>query len=405
MSRPSRLVSLLFVGLLLVTGGTVVAATVDQPLQGSNQLDNDSTQLVAVSNSSNYLSIDTEDIRREQYQSTSLDVAGAVQADAVRLQGSHKERMIQQRLEAGSDKRAIRLSVLRELEQNALSLERQKRQLYRQYSEGEIDTAQLFREVVRLGVAANQYRDIATSLQGTAGDDSLNRQYLNLDGEPALLPSVMVSQIESALSTGGTSQTYVQAGNESLLLATIAGDSFFREAMVFGEYDREGSQQFGADGGQEVEDAFSRAEQLYPWTVDDATDPELRGFGNTSVYRLTANHGHGSLQAYIDGTTRNTFYEIHEKEPFSVPVTDFTQTTNDGLRLDVQLTDPTGPMLIEVIETDDLIYNNITVSVGDEVVKTLDSGGDFFTIQPTGSFEVTAETDTGQKVSVAIFPD
>jgi len=396
---------ILCVSALLVAGGTAVTASADEPLWEADQLTNSTAHVIDVSNSSNYLSLDEREIKRQQYESVSLDVAGAVQGDALRLQGEHRKRGLQQQLSNTEDKRAFHTLLLTELEQNALALETQKRQLYRQYSSGEIQETQLFRELVRLGVAGEQYRNIADVMQRTIDTDALSNRYSNINGEPSLLPSAFLSRIETELSAAEATRMYVQAGNESLILASVEDDNFLREATLFGEFDRDGQEQFGLGDRSEARDALERAQSLYPWSMKDTFNPRLRGFGNSSTYRIASSHTHGTLQTYIDGRTTNPYHEIHQKNVFSVPVTDFTQATNDGLRLDVQLTDPTGPMLIEVIETDDLIYNNITVSIEDTPIKTMSSGGDFYTVQPVGSFEITAETDTGQEVSIAVFPD
>lgn len=405
MSRPSRLLLILCVGALLVVGGAAVTASTDKPLWEAGQVTNSTAHVIDVSNSSNYLSLDESEIKQQQYESASLDVAGAVQGDALRLQGEHRKRGLQQQLSNAEEEKAFHDRLLTELEQNALELETQKRQLYRQYSSGEIKETQLFRELVRLGVAGEQYRDIADIMQQTIDTDSLSSRYSNIDGEPSLLPSAFLSRIETELSTAEATQMYIQAGDQSLILASAEDGSFLREATLFGEFDRNAQEQFGLGDRSEARDALKRAQSLYPWSMKDTFNPRLRGFGNSSTYRIASSHTHGTLRTYIDGRTTNPYHEIHEKNAFSVPVTDFTQATNDGLRLDVQLTNPTGPMLIEVIETDDLIYNNITVSIEDTQIKTMQSGGDFYTVQPVGSFEITAETDTGQEVSIAIFPD
>ncbi|MFC7057487.1 DUF7094 domain-containing protein [Halovenus salina] len=382
-----------------------MTASADEPLWEAGQVTNSTTHIIDVSNSSNYLSLDESEIKQQQYESVSLDVAGAVQGDALRLQGEHRKRGLQQQLSNTEDERAFHDRLLTELEQSALALETQERQLYRQYGNGDIRETQLFRELVRLGVAGEQYRNIADVMQQAIDTDSLSSRYSNFNGEPSLLQSAFLSQIETGLSTADATQMYVQAGNESLILASVEDGTFLREATLLGEYDRDASEQFGIGDASEARDALERAQNLYPWSMKDTFNPQLRGFGNSATYRVTSSHTHGTLQTYIDGRTTNPYHEIHEKNAFSVPVTDFTQATNDGIRIDIQLTNPTGPMLIEVIETDDLIYNNITVSVEDTPIRTMSSGGDFYTVQPVGSFEITAETDTGQEVSIAVFPD
>lgn len=406
MSFPSRLFFLLCVGTLLLAGGTVVTAGIDEPILNADQRTNGSADLVDVSNSTNYLSPDADNVTRQNYQGAALDVAGAVQGDTIRLHGEQREQVLQERLENADENDTVELDTVRALERQAQTLEQQERQLYRDYSEERIDTARLFREAVRLGVTAEQYRDISGIVQDQdISPSTVDLRYSNLDGELSLLPSPLVTHIESELATGGQTPIYVQGGNGSLVLATVEGDTYLREAMVLDRRDRDAPEKFGTGGQSEADDAYTRGEQLYPWTVEDAESPEIRGFGNTSVYRLQASHTHGELRTYMDGATTDPFYEVQEKNPFEVPVTDFTQTTNEGLRLDIQLTNPTGPMRIEVIDTGNLEYDNITVSVGDNSVATLSSGTDFYTVQPVGTFEVSAETDTGERVSIHLFPE
>lgn len=409
MSFPSRRALFLLLGAvaLVLAGAAVVAADgVESSTALQETTGNSSSVLIDVQNSTNYLSPDAENVTRREYEAATLDVAGAVQGDALRLKGEHRERVLEERLENASDGDAVEREAVPAFERSVRDLERQQRQLYRDYSQGRIDTTRLFRELVRLDVAGEQYRDLVQTVRENGSmSETVELRYSNLDGELALFPSPVVSHIESGLATGSRTPLYVQGGNESLVLATVGGDTYVREAVLFSERDRDAPERFGTGGGSEAEDAFDRTRELYPWTMDDSFGPELRGFGNTSVYRLRASHSHGELQTYIDGATTNPFYEIQEKNPFAVPVTDFTQTTSDGLRLDIQLTSPTGPMRIEVIETSNLDYENITVSVDGDTVANLSSGDDFYTVQPVGTFEVSAETDAGDEVSIALFPE
>jgi hypothetical protein len=408
MSFPSRrmLFPLLCASALILAGGTAVATdTVDSPtllLEADQPSD---SVIIGVENSSNYLSPQADNVSKQEYKAASLDVAGAVQGDALRLQGEHRTRSLQDRFDTSGNVTTVATETVRMLEGDVRTLEQQKRQLYTQYSAGKIDTGTLFREVVRLGVTADQYRKMTSTVQNRISSSKpVITRYKKLRGELALLPSPIASHLEAGLTTGGQTPMYVQGGNQSLIMATVEGNTYLRQAVVLSERDRNAQRQFGEGGRSEADDAFARAESLYPWTVSDSSQPEIRGFGNSSVYRFRAGHSHGELQSYIDGGTTNPFFELHEKNPFSVPVTDFTQTTNEGLRLDIQLTNPTGPMRIEVIETGDLDANNITISIGDDQIANLSSGNDFYTIQPMGTFEVTAKTDTGEEVSILVFP-
>ncbi|MFC7072231.1 hypothetical protein ACFQJ7_05005 [Halovenus rubra] len=395
---------LLCLGVLIIAGGSVVAAAGSGSLAWSQEQQSN-TSIIAVENSSNYLSPPVENVTQQTYKTATLDVSGAVQGDALRLQGAQEVRRLGNKLATTDDAEGDAMEILQRLKQNARTLEQQKRQLYREYGTGEMKTEQLFREIVRLGVTADQYVRLAETVKsGTPALDRVSSQYSSLMGEFALLPSPIVSHLESGFTTGGQTPLYVQGGNESLVLATVQGDTFLRQATLPEQRKYEIPLQFGDGERSEADDAFARAQALYPWAVSDAAQSEVRGFGDTAVYRLQASHTHGELQTYVDGGTTNPFYELQEKNPFSVPVTDFTQTTENGLRLDVQLTNPTGPMRVEIIETADLDAQNITLSIDDEELTTLSSGEDFYTIQPLGPFEITAQTDAGDQVSVLVFP-
>lgn len=408
MFGPSRqLLLLLCVGALALAGGAVVAAdTDDRPTIPSetHSPTEASSVMINADNSSNYVSPDTENVTRTEYQSASLDVAGAVEGETLRLQGAYQERVLDEHLKEG-DVDAIAADTVGTIERDAAALERQQRQLFQSYSEGELAASTLFRELVVLGVASDQYSDLADATQDrvdTTG--AVDERYQNLGGEPVLLPSPFVSHVESELSTGGESPVYVQGGNDSLVLATVEGSTYLRQAVLFGEWDPDGPDTLATDDRSGAEGAFERAGELYPWTLENAESSESRGFGNTSVYRVQASHPQGQLQTYLDGATTNPFYEIQEKNPVVVPVTGFSQTFDDGLRLDVGVTSPTGPMEVEVRETTDVEYDNITVSIDGETVATLPEGGSFYTVQPRGAFEISAQTDTGREVSLFLSP-
>ncbi len=409
MSFPSRLMLILFsVGLVLVIAGSAVAAD-ESPAPVSavveSQESTSSPVMIDVENSSNYLSPAQENVTQEAYSAVSLDVSSAVHSDSASLQGEHERLVLERKLNATEERDALELDTARSLERNVQQLEQEHQQLLEEYSNGATDTQTLAREVVRLNVIAEQYDRLAETVEENGNPTgSVGTRYSNLQGESMLLPSPLTNHLESGLTTGDSTPTYIQGGNESLVLATVVGDTYVREAVMFSERDRIAPQQFGSGEQSEANDAFARAEELYPWTVSDSFRPELRGFGNSSVYELQASHSHGELQTYLDGATTNPFYEVHEKNVFSVPLTDLAQSVDDGLRLNVQLTDPTGPMRIEVIETGNQNYDNITVEVGNDRVAELSSGDLFYTVQPRGTFEVSAETDTGENVSVLVFP-
>jgi hypothetical protein len=423
MRRPSNSIFLLcLLGIAVATAGVAVADTtqaetaiIDTPTtlidsgdESANTTDTTTQEadrpniIVTSANTSNYLSPPSENVTREQYATAGLDVGGAVQSDSLRLQGAHAEREFQERLENGDSD--IAEETLEQLESDVQTIESQYQSLFRQYSEGEIGDSTLLREVARLGVLGQQYSDLTqTALEtGTLSDD-IDLRYRNLLSEVALYSSPIVEHIDSEFRDDNRTTMYVQGGRDSLVVGTVLGDSYLRQAILFGERDRTEPERFGNSPRSAVEEAFERARTFYPWALSEGVQSEVQGFGDSSVYRVQASHSHGELRSYLDGATRNPFFEIQEKNPFAVPASDFSQETGNGLRLSVESTAPTGPMRIDIVETQGQT-RNLTVSINGNPVETIRGSQTIWIVQPRGNFDVTVETASGEEVSASVFP-
>lgn len=413
MKLPSTLSLLLAISLLTVaavTGGAAVADTVAQEntQTGSNatgesrQITDGSPVIVQSSNSSNYLSPPSENISRETYSRPALDVGSAIQSDSLRLQGEHETREIRELFAEDSD--ITEEAVLEDIEADLQSIESQYKALFQQHSNGNVASSTLFREFVRLGVTGEQYQQLTEAVESAGNPPaSVDLRFRNLRGEIGLFSSPVVSHLDSELRTGGSEPVYIQGGENSLVLGTVVGDTYLREAILFGQRDRNATEQFGSETRSDVQDAFDRARTLYPWALSEGGQSELQGFGNSSIYRIEATHSHGELRSYLDGGTTNPFVEIQEKNPFEVSASDFAQQTGNGVRLSVETTDPTGPMRVDVVETEETT-GNITIFVDGVALETVEGSQTLWTVQPRGSFEVSAETDAGETISVVIFP-
>ena len=398
MSMPSRRILLLVCVLALaLAAGAVATADV---VVSDEEDEQRPAEIIEVQNSSNYLSATSDNVTQESHTSAGLDVSGAVEADALALQGTHERLALESALEAPEAHGDIEVETLEMLESDTEALERQQQRLFADYSEGGVDTSTLVREVVRLEATAEQYRQVRETILEEGVSSRLTTRYSNLEGEAPFIPSPIAPMLEAGLAGEGDIPLYVQGGNDSLVLATVSEDgTYLREAVLHSNRDTDAQQQFGAGGRSEAEDAFNRAEFLYPWASAEQFRPDLRGFGNNTVYRFTSEHSHGVTRSYLDGATTNPFYEIHEKNALTVPVADFSQRTDNNLRLTVESIAPTGPILIDVRQTGGA-SEQINVYIDDTHVKTLDGSGDFWSVQPIGSFEVTAENEAGEEVSV-----
>jgi hypothetical protein len=414
MKLPSSLSSLLVICLLTavaLTGGVAVADTVSQPNTGassnttgdSQQISGGEPVIVESANTSNYLSPSVANISTETYSQPTLDVGSAVQSDSLRLQGEHKEREIRE-LFTGDASDVTEEAVVEELEADLRALEAQYKTLFQQHSNGDVEPSTLFREFVRLGVTGEQYQQVTETAESVSTPtSSVDLRFRNLRAEIGMYSSPVVSHLDSELRTGESEPMYIQGGDDSLVLGTVVGDTYLREAIMFSQRDRNATEQFGSETRSNVQDAFDRARMLYPWALEAGTQSEIQGFGDSSVYRIEASHAHGELRSYLDGGTTSPFVEIQEKNPFAVSASDFTQQTGNGVRLSVESTDPTGPMRIDVVETEETT-GNITISIDGAPLETIGESQTIWTVQPRGSFEVTAETEAGETVTVVVFP-
>lgn len=427
MTRPSRSVFVLcLLGLTVLLAGVAAADTAqigpDFTSQNTANTSTDSGSgttntteilsqngdippiIVRTANSSNYLSPGANNVTQEQYGKTSIDVSGAVQSDSLRLQGAQTELELQEEFE-GQNGDDIEIETLEQIETDVRAIERQYQFLFQRYSDGEIDQSALIREFARLGVLGQQYRDLIETAQDVGSfSGSVDLRYRNLPSEIALYPSPLISHIDSEFRNPGGTAIYLQGGDESLVVGTVVGDSYLRQAVLLDERDRTEPERFGNSPRSEVEEAFERARLLYPWTLGEGVQSEVQGFGDSSVYRVETSHSNGQFRAYLDGGTTNPFFEIQEKNPFAIPATDFTQTTDNDLRLSVESTAPTGPMRINVVNTQGSAQN-LTIYIEGDPVETIQSGQSLWTVQPRGLFEVTVETESGKGVSVEVSSD
>jgi hypothetical protein len=140
---------------------------------------------------------------------------------------------------------------------------------------------------------------------------------------------------------------------------------------------------------------------LYPWAF--ANDPSARGargFGNTSVYRISVDHTHGSLVSYLDGATQNVFREVQRKQLVSIPLDTRVANNTTSLRLQVNTTHESGPMHVEVTRPKTGLPVVSEVTVDGERVGTTDTDGDLWTVRPRGPTRINATTASGDRVTL-----
>lgn len=390
-STTGAVVVFLLLGLVGVAGaglGSGFSADADRP-----------PEVVTVTNSTNYVTPDSENITRQEYGEASLDVGAAMIADAERLQARHDDFVYEHQREVAVDDATAARAILRTVEARIDALDEQQAQLFTAYNDGELSTETLLTELVRLEVAAQQQRETIDELREEGVPPDVAERLDSLSVEMPLLTNPLSERLKAA-KTAGTDpvRVYVASAPDSLVAATVIDDTYVRQMTLRDERDPRGTDQFAEDSpGGGAQAAGNRGSDLYQEQADT-----VRGFRETNVWEFRANHSQGELFAYLDGATTNPFHAHQFKRPVVDIEAETTSNTAESFRLNVQYTDPTGPMVVSLLGTGSDEPPAATISVEGERVGTIDGGGQLWTVQPIGEFTVTATTEDGQTVSVRV---
>lgn len=348
-------------------------------------------------------------ITRRTYAQADLDVASAVSVGATRLGGRHAALTLDERLERAdtpSARLAAATDTLAGVERRLDRLDARQQQLLTAYSDGDVSTRTFLRRLGTVRVAAAQERALLDRVsERAAGSTSLSlpvetqTRVARLRGTLVALPTPVLDRVVAGTTGADDPGTvYLQAASDGLVVATVDDGTYLRQATL--RADRSPGQ---PDQFTSITLAYDRAGELYPWVFENAIgSPSLSGFGDSSVYLVEASHPQGDLRAYLDGATRNVFHETQANAPEAVPVTLTRTASTDRLRIQVNATHPTGPMWVTVTRPNgpNATAVDATVRVDGERVGTTGEDGRLLTLQPAGSFRVTA-TDGSANVTVS----
>ena len=362
--------------------------------------------VVGVENTTNKLSL--ADPAADGHATAGVDVGTAVAADAQRLAGLHDRLTLDERI--GQAENPIARATIREAVGNAEervdSLEAERGELLAAHGDGELSTATLASELVRLNAAADRERALLDRLADLLDEEfeedsedlpSVEANLTALETTESLLGQPALKQLEAA-ATGTTDRqaAYIQTGPDGLVVATV-GDEYVRQAFLSSERNRTGVNRFTDTTSPGWSAAIERTNEIYPWAF--ANEPSISGIRTGNVYRIDIGHPHGSLEAFFDGATANVFHEHQFATPETVPVTAVETAIADGVELRVAVTHATGPILVSVTEGGQPVAD-ATVMIGGREVGQTEANGELRLIQPDGPFEVSATTASGTTVSV-----
>ena len=402
-SPPAIAATLLFVAGLAVavglTAGVVpsdgaASPTLDTPGEETGVL---STPVSAADGDPPYLAPPPETVTREEYVRPGIDVSAAAASDSQRLQSEHSATAFETQFTTVADPEAFVESFVANISARAEALDDQHAQLLAEYRDGEISTRTLLRELVRLGAAVTEQQRLAnrveTTIEATEGvtlSRAVQEQSAALDDEiPALESPVVDKLVDGGFEPGAA--VYAQAGAEGVVLVAPNSTHHQRQATLRGQRDRNGTNQFVEEAGED-ENPFSlaaeRARALYGENIGLFPPP----FGATTVYGIQGTITGGDFRAYLDGATENVFHERQTVAVDEVPVTTSRNHRLGTLELVVNATVPTGPMQVSVTDAGEPV-EGAAIQVANQTAGTTDANGQRWVVQPLGGAEVSVTVD------------
>jgi hypothetical protein len=349
-----------------------------------------------------YLLPDPETVTREEYTRPGIDVSAAAAADAQNVRGRHRAAVFSERLDGAEDPAALVAAVTDELGARAEALDQQHAQLLARYSDGEISTGRLLRELVRQRAAAAGHRRLADRVEAAViGSDSINGSRAVREQSEALDDEILAleSPVTDALADGQVdpwTTVYAQAGTDTLVLALTNRTQMQRQATLRDQREKNAPNQFVQEAGENENAnalAINRAEELYGGDDGAELSFSLPPFDAT-VYGVEGSTIGGSFVGYLDGATTNIFHEQQTVSMSDVPVSGRLTNTSGNLELTVETTITTGPMRVSVTSGGDPV-EGAELLVANQSVGTTDARGQTWVTQPLAgaTVRVTVEEE------------
>lgn len=352
-------------------------------------------------NTTEYLALPRGHLTSSAYVTADLDVAGAVAAQTAEYRGEHRIRSVRRAFYAtddSADRQDIVDTELRNVAARVHDLQEQQRDAIRAYSNDAITTDRFLRELARIHAeAAQQSRIVSVMLnefQAAPGFSINDRTpFNNVRGELASIQGPVRGQILRAFD-GSRSRlpVYVETSAEGVALAQASGDVYRRDTYAGSLRRPDGVDTFRASGNP-INAASTRARELYPWL--GRVVRSVTALGDTGIYRARLSREHVSSTIYLDGNTSTVFREIQRRTLSGVDLEDPVSATAHGVRLRVNRTHDTGPMLVSIERASNGVPIAGSVTIDGHPVGETGPDGALWVVEPRGAARITASTAAG----------
>jgi len=318
-------------------------------------------------------------------------VGAAVAADTAALDSEFTAFVATERLAAtnGSTRMAIARAELDAVADRIDGLRAAERRAYRGHANGTLTERELLVWLARVHAAAGPLDAPLDSVRSTLSDReaaAAAQRLATLRAERRVLLGPVREQSLAALrGQTAPARTFVQSSETGVVLATLAGETYYREAFRADRRNDDPSSTF-----EGTLDIINHTLNFYPWVTTSHSGIRVpRQFDGGGIRPVVVPHSQGDLTVYLDGNTREVFREIHQLDAGQMPTRDAVRTTSGSTTVAVNRTYAGGPALVSVT-VDGMPGADIPVLVNGARVGDTGVDGQLRTLLPAGEVTVSA---------------
>jgi len=405
----------LLVALVLVAATVVPVAAVPATRERTQSASGTLPSITTINNTTNQLTVPDSEVSQSNYSQMDVDVGTAVRTGSAQLHERHESLSFEeqfQRTESNAARSRLIDAQITAVETQQAALDARQDTAMSRFADGEIAAADFLR--VRMIVNAEAPELLSTVERIRSATDStpsytLSREATtrlrSVEGELQALDGPVGTRLHADASSGNHQPVYLEVSADGYMLATIEDDEYLRETRLDDARDATLTDQFLATAQNDSNTnrfavADQRASELYTWLYERQR-PSFTYYGDSGIYELTASHPNGQLTAYMDAGTTDVFYEEQSRNLGSVETTASETSVNESLRVTVQRTVESGPLLVSTSNniTDEGTDANVTIN--GRPVGSTGSDGFLWTVEPSGDYTLNA-TAAGTRTALNV---
>lgn len=327
-----------------------------------------------------------------------VDVGAAIDRGATGLDAAYDRYRLRERIdraETDQEREALLSAAIQRSNASIQRLRARERTAREEFVTGDIDEREFVARLRSIHDRAAARESVRSTIRSEAADvdDALEDSAIRLEsGYVARQGEVRAAISRTMAGDLSSSRVYVAADQTGVVLATVRGNTYYRETNRDDLFNRPGS------AGLTTTELTSMLREMYPM-LENWGYVQFMSEGTISEAR--SEFEHGDVQLHFDVASEDAFREYHQLDlDESTPTMAPTNTSSGSLVLRVSRTYPTGPARVVVTDDGQPVGNAPITVAGAEVART-NPDGIAWIVVPAGDTPVGTSMD-GTSVTAAV---